>query len=434
MSEWTKSPIQELLSGQWPGEWGFDPTAKDPGVRVYRSTELDDDGHVHEGVVRRSIPAGKLAAKKLQVGDTLLEASGGTPGRPVGRVGYYDPAHPEVAMCANFLRVLRPKAGVSGSYLRWALLLFHRSPEIWRYQQQTTGMSNLNVRGYLGHRIDVAPKEEQPRIAEILSTVDEAIEQTKAMIAKTQQIKAGLMRDLFTRGVTPDGQLRPPRDEAPHLYQKSPLGWIPKGWNVELLDKVATRKSGHTPSQSVPAYWNGGIKWLSLADSWRLDQVHVTETEKNISQAGLENSSAVMLPTGTVVLSRDGSRLGKSSILGSGMAVSQHFMAWICGEGLDKDYLYWWLQYRRCEFENVATGSTIPTIGLQFFKRYTIRLPCEIGEQIMIGKLLLSVHHQVLALEQSRESMVQIKSGLMHDLLTGHVRVPASAERTKAGR
>ena len=73
----------------------------------------------------------------------------------------------------------------------------------------------------------------QNRIAEILTTIDEAIDQTEALIAKTQAIKAGLMNDLFTRGVTPDGKLRPSREEAPKLYKESPLGWIPKEWQTK---------------------------------------------------------------------------------------------------------------------------------------------------------------------------------------------------------
>ncbi len=87
----------------------------------------------------------------------------------------------------------------------------------------------------------------QRRIAEILSTVDEAIEQTEALIAKTQQIKVGLMHDLFTRGVTANGQLRPARDEAPQLYKKSPLGWIPKEWEV---DSFGNRVSVIDPNPS----------------------------------------------------------------------------------------------------------------------------------------------------------------------------------------
>ncbi len=99
--------------------------------------------------------------------------------------------------------------------------------------QQAVPMLTVNDLG----RIEVPrpPKHVQTRIAEILSTVDEAIEQTEALIAKTQQIKAGLMHDLFTRGVTADGQLRPPREEAPQLYKESPLGWIPKEWDVRPL-------------------------------------------------------------------------------------------------------------------------------------------------------------------------------------------------------
>jgi type I restriction enzyme, S subunit len=263
----------------------------------------------------------------------------------------------------------------------------------------------------------------QQRVAEILSTVDEVIEHTEANIRKMKQIKAGLMHDLFTRGITSDGNLRPTREIAPDLYKESLVGWIPKEWNAPLLDQVAARGSGHTPSQNYPEYWNGGIKWLSLADSWRLDQLYVTETDKNISAAGLANSSAVMHPRATVVISRDGSRLGKSGILGVDMAVSQHFIAWTCGVGLNNIFLYWTLQYRKREFENVATGSTIPTIGLQFFKRYCIGCPQDILEQERIGQILLSTHNELSALEQRREKLGLLKKGIMHDLLNGQGQV-----------
>jgi type I restriction enzyme S subunit len=70
----------------------------------------------------------------------------------------------------------------------------------------------------------IAPPVEQRRIAEILSTLDETIEQTEALIAKYQQIKAGLMHDLFTRGVTPDGKLRPPAPKRRTSTKNPPSG------------------------------------------------------------------------------------------------------------------------------------------------------------------------------------------------------------------
>ena len=271
---------------------------------------------------------------------------------------------------------------------------------------------------------------EQRRIAEILSTVDEAIEQTEALIAKYQQIKAGLMHDLFTRGLSPEASakgdgtwtLRPTHAQAPHLYKDSPLGWIPKEWSTELLDRLSLRGSGHTPNKNRPDFWNGGIKWVSLADSWRLDRLYISETDKEISQLGIENSSAVLHPPGIVVLSRDAG-VGKSAITTCSMAVSQHFMCWRCGPQLDNHYLYYWLQYRKREFENIATGSTIPTIGLRFFRCYRINVPTDVEEQKQIGLALLSVDHTIFSLEADVEKLRQQKHGLMHDLLTGRVRV-----------
>ena len=107
------------------------------------------------------------------------------------------------------------------------------------------------------------------------------------------------------------------------------VGALPAGWRRARLDDVANRASGHTPDQGKPEYWNGGIKWVSLADSGQLDRGYIADTDKEISAQGVRHSSAVMLPANTVVLSRDAG-IGKSAVLKTEMAVSQHFIAWIC--------------------------------------------------------------------------------------------------------
>jgi len=106
------------------------------------------------------------------------------------------------------------------------------------------------------------------------------------------------------------------------------------------------------------------------------------------------------------------------------MAVSQHFMCWRCGPQLDNYYLYYWLQDKKREFENIATGSTIPTIGLRFFKHYRINVPREIEEQKQIGETLLSLDQSIFELENDANKLKSVKHGLMHDLLTGRVRMP----------
>ena len=83
--------------------------------------------------------------------------------------------------------------------------------------------------------ITCPPLPEQRKIAKILTTVDNLIEKTEALIAKYQSVKQGLMQDLFTRGLDQHGHLRPPYAEAPELYNKSELGWIPREWEVEQM-------------------------------------------------------------------------------------------------------------------------------------------------------------------------------------------------------
>jgi type I restriction enzyme S subunit len=151
---------------------------------------------------------------------------------------------------------------------------------------------------------------------------------------------------------------------------------VPEGWVDSLLDTVARRASGHTPDKAYPEYWDGGVKWVSLADSRNLDKGLIFETDKEISAQGVKKSSAVLLPAGTVVLSRDAG-VGKSAVIASEMAVSQHFIAWVCEEKakLDKWFLYYWLQMKKPLFERMAVGSTIKTIGLPFFKKLRIIHP-----------------------------------------------------------
>ena len=262
----------------------------------------------------------------------------------------------------------------------------------------------------------------QKKIAAILTSIDNAIEKTEALIEKYRQIKAGLMHDLFTRGVLPNGQLRPPRTQAPELYQETEIGWIPKDWHYELLDKLALRGSGHTPNKDHAEYWNGGIKWVSLADSYRLDQLYISDTDLKISLQGIQNSSAVLHPAGVVVLSRDAG-VGKSAITTEPMAVSQHFMCWKCDQKMDNHFLYYWLQYNKRTFENIAMGSTILTIGLPYFKRLKIACPVDIKEQRSIATKLKMADIRLFSLRDDLVKKRQQKLGLMQDLLTGKVPV-----------
>jgi len=112
------------------------------------------------------------------------------------------------------------------------------------------------------------------------------------------------------------------------------IGDVPKHWSVVQVRHVATLGSGHTPSRSRPDWWEDCcIPWFTLADIWQVRREgrrFVTETEEMVSELGIANSSAVVHPAGSVMLSRTAS-VGFPAIMGCAMATSQDFAVWRCG-------------------------------------------------------------------------------------------------------
>lgn len=193
-------------------------------------------------------------------------------------------------------------------------------------------------------------------------------------------------------------------------------------WPTARLDDVALRGSGHTPSKRRPEYWGGPIKWVSLADTGRLDQGYVAETEHLITADGLANSAAVLRPPDTVILLR-GSSVGKSAVLATEMAVSQDYVTWTCGPRLDPWYLYYVLQARKAEFARIGFGNTIKTIGLDYFQHLTIPLP-PIPEQQRVRQALRAADGLVSEISGLIAKKRDIKQGMMEELLTGRTRLP----------
>lgn len=257
---------------------------------------------------------------------------------------------------------------------------------------------------FLSRRIPLPfEPREQKKIADCLSSLDELITTEIKKLEVLRIHRNGLMQQLFPR----DGKA------VPHL--RLPEFLDAGEWKEEKLEELANRGSGHTPSKSNPEYYNGGIKWISLADSKKLDSGLISETEIEISQKGIDNSSATLHPAGTVILSRDAG-VGKSAVMGASMAVSQHFITWTCHSGqLLNWFLYYTLQRSKPLFERVATGSTIKTIGLPFFLEMRIRLP-SLPEQQKIADFLSSIDDLIAAQSRRIDCLKTQKRGLVQQL------------------
>lgn len=210
------------------------------------------------------------------------------------------------------------------------------------------------------------------------------------------------------------------------------LGSIPSHWSVARLVFEARLESGHTPSRTKPELWeNCDTPWITLNDVGYLADVEfVDETINLISSEGLAASSARVLPTGTVVLSRDAT-IGRCGILAKPMATSQHFANWVCGERLHPRYL--WLVFRTLmqdHFHSLTDGATLRTIGMPDIRDFVIPLPplkeqaqiVALGEQVrrLAAQVTTKLDRQIELLEERRRALITAA-------VTGELSVPGVA-------
>ncbi|MDP8907562.1 MAG: restriction endonuclease subunit S [Chloroflexota bacterium] len=200
---------------------------------------------------------------------------------------------------------------------------------------------------------------------------------------------------------------------------------------------VATAGTGHTPSRARADWWvpeDCVIPWFTLADVHQIrnDRIAVVhDTTERISAVGLANSSAVLHPAGTVLLSRTAS-VGFSAIMGVDMAVSQDFMTWTCGPRLDPWYLLHTLRATRPELRSLMYGSTHQTIYMPDLLALRIPLPSPEEQRVAVAVLNdLSRAHRAAAavVEQMRACLAEYREALITEAVTGQLDVTAVSEQ-----
>ena len=271
-------------------------------------------------------------------------------------------------------------------------------------------------------------ERDQKRIAAILTSIDTAIEKTEALIAKYQQIKAGLMHDLFTRGVLPNGQLRPPREQAPELYGETELGWMPFGWTVTSIEKTLHRiidYRGKTPDKTV-----AGIP-LITAKNVRMGFID-NEPREFIAERDYAGWMTRGIPSVGDILFTTEAPLGNVAQIESAsrVAFAQRVIILQPREQIDSSFLSDRLMSETTQtaVHRLASGSTALGIKQSEFRKVSICFPHAKQEQKEIAARLRSFDEYLDKELESREKLKTKKLGLMQDLLTGKVAVKVDAQ------
>lgn len=284
-----------------------------------------------------------------------------------------------------------------------------------------SGLSSNIVRRL---RVPVPPLPEQRRIAEILDTVDVAIQQTDALIAKLKQMKAGLLHDLLTRGLDEHGQLRDPVAH-PEQFRETPLGEVPVDWEIDnLMNRVSLPSGQLDPRREPHCSWPLIAPDHIESNTGRLIGVQTAEEQGAISgKYGFQ--------PGDVLYSKIRPYLRKAVLAGRRGLCSADMYPLRPGPGVVPRFLLALILGE--DFSRFATAvsmrSGFPKINREELREYATAFPRH-EEQERIAAALEAADARINDEEMYRAKIELVKKGLMNDLLTGRVRVEVAEEAT----
>jgi len=325
----------------------------------------------------------------------------------------------EVATNQAILAILPNNEKTNVEFLFY--LLTHLKPLLKKHAKQTT-QANLTAEIIKNFKIALPNYFEQQRIAEILSTVDKAIQKTDDIIAKTERLKKGLMQDLLTKGI------------GHKEFKDTEIGEIPKEWEVKKIREIGELSRGlsYRGHEKFAEEVSGGYLFLTLnsikeggglkEDGWswirtdRLRERHFVR-EGDIVIANTEQS-------------KDGSLLGSPALVHfpswykKDVAVYSHHISKLqLNINLYNQFLFYYLSHVQPLARNYQSGTNVWHLNLDAWSNELLIPIPPLPEQQKIAEILSTVDEKLETLRREKTKLERIKQWFMEELLTGRIRV-----------
>lgn len=280
--------------------------------------------------------------------------------------------------------------------------------------------------------------EEQKRIAEILGSLDDKIELLQKQNKTLEDMAKALFKSWFVdfdvvrtkqKGLPKADIMREYHltdelyDLFPSSFADSPLGPIPSGWEVKNLDSLCERcQSGGTPSTKHEEYWKGGtISWFSTKE---LQDSFLLNSEKNITEKGLDNSSAKLFPKGTIIMAIYASpTVGRLGILTKESTFNQAAVGFIPNEEvISKEYLFLLLKQRRDDLNNLANGAAQQNLSVGVVKAFNVLIPTK-KLNFQYTKRISPLFDKMEFNIKQIQTLTELRDTLLPRLISGKIRV-----------
>ncbi len=326
------------------------------------------------------------------------------------------------------VKALRAKNGISSGFLYY--WLSGNEPMLLSKVEPTgIGAGKLDTDVLKNLHIDLPPISEQRAIIHILGTLDDKIELNRRMSETLEAMARALFTSWFVdfdpvRAKAEGRGLGLPNEIVglfPSRLVDSALGEIPEGWEVVSLNQMLDIIGGGTPKTSVAGYWDGDIPWFSVVDTPAASDVFVTATEKSITKAGLEESSARVIPKGTTIISARGT-VGNLAIAGREMTFNQSCYGLRGKSGAGDYFVFLAAQRMVDQLRSMAHGSVFSTITRQTFEAIRVSMP---PTELLAAfeNTVAAFFGAILSNVQQSRTLATLRDTLLPKLISGELRI-----------
>lgn len=311
-------------------------------------------------------------------------------------------------MIQKALHRIRPRTCLDSTFLYYAL--------------RNIGRLNGFARFFTGAAIKHLPREQlakvpisfpdlprQRAIANVLATYDDLIATNQRRIVLLEDAAHRVYREWFVH-------LRFPGHESVPVK-----GGVPDGWQLLTLDDVCKAVGGGTPSTKRPAYWDGDVPWITPTDVTRNDCLVLLDTEKKITEAGLANSSAKLVPANTILMTSRAS-IGFFALMEQPVCTNQGFISVLPKQPNARMFLLFNLLGRVEEMVGLATGATFKELTKRTFRALPILYPID-GLLTAFEEKTYPLIQQVRWIKKQNQQLVHARDLLLPRLMSGQLDV-----------
>lgn len=441
MNEWRSCLVGDLcdagLAELQTGPFGSQLHAYDyvdDGVDVVPTEAIRDRMINHE--VLPKITSGKaeeLKRHRLRKGDILFARRGV---QATGHIAFVRD-HEDGFICgtgAIRLRVVEGDREVLAEYLSH---VFANPASVSWFKFHAIGatMPNLNEGIIRRFPLHVPPLSYQEQVTELLSALDDKFELNRRMNETLEAMARAIFKDWFVDfGPTRAKAKGRAPYLAPDLWNLFPDTLDdedkPVGWDTRPLKNFFSIVGGGTPKTSVEEYWGGEIPWFSVVDTPPKGSVFVIETDKSITERGLQESSARLVPEGTTIISARGT-VGNLAIAGQEMTFNQSCYALHRNETTGNFFVYLAAGHMVAQLQAIAHGSVFSTITRQTFEAISLAMPSQPtlhAFEDVVAPLFLRIKSNVI----ESSTLAQTRDLLLPKLMSGEIRLREAEKAVEA--